>query len=477
MTLEGLLTLMGLIIAIYALAQPVQRRSIPLLVPMWLVLLSIVISASLLMWRYALRVLCIELYPWSDLASMVGAFIFPLAGLIIAYLYWHRAKISKQNDKKFRRFILASFYEDKFDELMRIVEKNEESLHRVLKPETLDLLFERTFVKRMVEAHNWIHLRLFSNNRLVEKLPDRFRVTDNLIREFLNAKATPLHSAIVAAYGGSEHLRPTKKEWELIKKTLQNPEWYMSVRIDYSLTVLACCEEIASGKYDRPYNQNDEWYTASQGESTRLRCPFYLALKTHVIMLKKAIEIKGEDDYYVSDIWDLFRGVCGHSRYNENVWENRDASSEHPTPFAYLIKEVFFDLKDLCREKGRYKQSIRPPGRVGSDLIRIWASSVAYLGYSRDKVSDRFKAECLGYYLAYTLEMKETCEKTEGENKENSKLWCDQLVEELKKHKAGDEILREVLFESMNHLDIGKTYIYDHEDWLRSVLQLPKRPN
>ena len=124
MSLEGLLTLIGIIIAVYALAQPVQRRSIPLLVPMWLVPLSIVISAGLLIWRYAVLVLCFEFYPWSDLASMVGAFLFPITGVLVAYFYWRRAKLKKQKDTKFQRFILASYYEDKFDELMRIVEKN-----------------------------------------------------------------------------------------------------------------------------------------------------------------------------------------------------------------------------------------------------------------------------------------------------------------------------------------------------------------
>jgi len=461
-------------VAVYALAQPIQRRSVPLFAPMWFVLFTIVISAGFLIWHYIVPALCYKFLPWSDIGSVVGAFFFPIMGVLTAYAFWYRAKLTKRKDKKFQRFIYASYYEDKYDELMRILEKNEKSLHKVLEPETLDLLFERKFVKHMVDAHKWIHLRLFSNKELVEKLPNRFRVTDNIIREFIDAKNTPLHSAIVKDYGGSEYLRPTKEEWDLIEKTLQNPEWYMSVRIDYALTVLACCEVIVSKNLDPSYNKNDEWYIAHQGESTRLRCPVYLAIKTHVIMLKKAIEIEGEEDYYTSDLWNIFQSVCEHSKYDKDVWENIDANSEYPTPFAYLMKEILSDLEFLCNDS--YKQGNRPLGRIGDNLIRTWATCVANLGHSKNKVSNKFKHDCIGYYLSYTLKMMEAFEGAEGERKVNIKQWRDLLVEELKRYRSGDDRLGETLFQSMNELDMGKRYISDYHEWLRGELSLPDRP-
>jgi len=470
LSLEGLLTLIGLVVAVYALAQPIQRRSIPLFVPIWFVLFSFVISAGFLILRYIVPTLCYKLLPWSDIGSVVGAFFFPILGVLIAYVFWYRAKLTKRKDIKFQRFIYASYYEDKFDELMRILEKNEESLQEVLKPETLDLLFERIFVKRMVDAHKWIHLRLFSNKELVKMLPNRFRVTDNIIREFIDAKNTPIHSAIVKDYGGSEYLRPTEEEWELIEKTLQNPEWYMSVRIDSALTVLACCEVIASKNLDQSYNQHDEWYIARQGESTRLRCPVYLAIKTHVIMLKKAIEIEGEDDYYTSDLWNIFQSVCEHSVYNRDVWDDIDTNSEYPTPFAYLIKEILSDLEFLCKEI--YKQGDRPLGHIGNNLIRTWATCVANLGFSNNKVSNKFKYECIGYYLSYVLKMREAYENAEGERKVNIKQWLDLLVGELEKFRRGNTRLQEALFQSVNDLDMGKRYIWDYHEWLRGELGL-----
>ena len=105
MSLEGLLTLIGIVVAIYALAQPIQRRSVPLFVPIWFVLFSIIISAGLLIWRYAVPTFCYDFYPWSDFASMVSAFFFPIIGLLTAYVFWHRAKLKKKKDAKFHRFI------------------------------------------------------------------------------------------------------------------------------------------------------------------------------------------------------------------------------------------------------------------------------------------------------------------------------------------------------------------------------------
>jgi len=239
LSLEGLLALIAIIIAIYALAQPVQRRSVLLLVPIWLVVLSVVISAGLLIWRYAVPTFHYEFYPWADFVSMVGAFFLPTLGIIIAYVFWLRAKLSAKKDRKFRKFILTCIKDNRFDELLRILDKNEKSLVNVLERDTLDLLFDRRFVEHTISARNWIHLRLLSNKELIEKLTDRFAATNSLMRKLVAAETSPLHSAIVAVYGGREHTYLTDDERKLIDETLQNPEWYMSVRADYTLIIYA----------------------------------------------------------------------------------------------------------------------------------------------------------------------------------------------------------------------------------------------
>ncbi len=475
MSLTGLLTVIGIIIAIYALAQPIQRKSIHIFVPIRLIILLIIISVIILIWRYVVPTLGYKFYPWSDLVSKISVFLLPIVGAIIAPIFWYKAKLTTKKDGKFREFILTSLYEDKFGELVRILNRNKESLAGVLKPETLELLFERKFVRHMVSARNWIHLDLFSNKQLIEKLTPRFRVTNNIMREFVAVRTSPLHLAIVSEYGGREHTRITNEDRKLIDKTLQNPEWYMSVRADYPLIIFAV-GELASGKFDISYNQNDENYISSQGEGTRLSCPVYLALKTHVLMLKKAIEIEGEDDYYVSDLFDLFRNVYDHSKFDEDVWENIEANSDFPTPFVYLMKQILYDFNDFCTEN--FKQGGRPPGRIGSDLITMWSLSISIFTYTykEGKVSDKFKFEFIGEYLSCTMKMMERYERAEGEIKENIKLWRDQLVEGVKSHRIGFGDNREMLTQSMDKLDIGKRHIFNYREWLRGELGLEGNP-
>jgi len=475
LSLEGLLTITGIIIAVYAFARPVQRRSLRLFVPVWLIPVSLFVSACILIYRYYVLTFGYEFYPLADLISMVCAFFLPIVGALIAISLWHKAKLKNKTDKRFRDFILACLHDNTYDELVRILVKNEDSLAHVLEPETLDLLFERKFVQAINRAPTWLHLRLFSKKELVAKLPDRFRVTDIVMRELVAEQASPLHYAVASEYGGKEYTLISDKEWDLVEKTLHNPEWYMSVRADYTLIIVAC-ETLFSGKIDKPYNRNDDLYITSQGESTRLKCPVYLASKTHALMLKKAIELNEDKDYYVSDLWNLFQIICDHSRYDKDVWENPDANWEYPTPFVFLMKEILYDLFCLC--DNCFNKGNRPPKRIGSDLVRIWSACVTWVAKSNGKVSKEFKLKCLKQYLDYCLELKQYYEhgnKAE-ERKENSKYWVVLFIEELKKQFRGDEALKDMIFHAVNELDYGKRHVSDNHNWMRKELGLPELP-
>lgn len=54
-------------------------------------------------------------------------------------------------------------------------------------------------------------------------------------------------------------------------------------------------------------------------------------------MLEEAIKLNDDDDYYISDLFDLFHAVCNHSRYDKNVWENPMVNHEYPTPFLFFL--------------------------------------------------------------------------------------------------------------------------------------------
>ena len=170
MSLEGLLTIIAIIIAVYAFAHPVQRRSLRLFVPVWLIPVSLLVSACILIWRDAVLTFGYEFYQWSDFVSKLCAFLIPIIGALIAISLWSKAKLKNKTDKRFRDFILVCLHGNTFAELVRILKKNEDSLAHILEPETLDFIFEKKFVHAMTHARDWIHLRLLSNKNLVEKL-------------------------------------------------------------------------------------------------------------------------------------------------------------------------------------------------------------------------------------------------------------------------------------------------------------------
>jgi len=166
---------------------------------------------------------------------MVGAFFLPIIGVIIAYILWHRAKLNSKKNYGVRKFILTCIKENKFDELLRILDKNKKSAANVLEGETLDLLFEREFVENAIGARNWIHLDLLSDEKIIKKINNRLAAVNNLMRGLIVAESSPLHFAIVSKYEGREHVHASEEEWKLIERTIQNPEWYMYVRADLSV--------------------------------------------------------------------------------------------------------------------------------------------------------------------------------------------------------------------------------------------------
>jgi hypothetical protein len=54
-----------------------------------------------------------------------------------------------------------------------------------------------------------------------------------------------------------------------------------------------------------------------RGISRRAHCPVYLALKAEVLAIESALVKCVEKDFYVSDLWDIFRAVQERSVFEE----------------------------------------------------------------------------------------------------------------------------------------------------------------
>jgi hypothetical protein len=211
----------------------------------------------------------------------------------------------------------------------------------------------------------------------LKALENRHRAVDVVVRELLRSGVSPLRSAVVSRYGGLEHFIYAESERALIEKTFQSPQWYFESGAHYPLTI-SSVEALRSGKLDTDYNDVGRDYEVSQGISRRSRCPIYLATKTEVLAIEAALEGHIEKDFYVSDLFDIFRAVKERSKYDEAVWLSPLSNSEFPTPYAYLLYTITSDLEDLsCTAAQAATCSAQQPESEGSASQQVGAPGMS----------------------------------------------------------------------------------------------------
>ena len=381
MTLEGLLAIAGIIVAVYAMAQPVQRRSIGLFVPIWLVPSSLVLSAGLVLWKEVADVFGYYLLPWADCLVIVMAFLSPVITTIVAIILWDRARLSPRKDAGFREFIRACLRESRFDELVRIMEKNYNRCARAYQRETADLLFDDRLVQAMVQAKTWIHLELLVNEDFYKLLQFPRGAVGRTLRALLSSDNSPLRTAALIDEGGDETLHYNDPEDRLIK-TFRDPTWYHRCEAGYPL-LIAACEKIDSGELDNSYNQVASRYGAWQGVSTRTYCPIFLAEKTIAHVLIASIESGGvtpqQSHRNAADLWDLFKTIYKHSQYKPETWDEPIECGDYPTPFGFLLAGILNDYEDACdKALSQSHYGTTPPKEALNSVIRMWAYCIMY---------------------------------------------------------------------------------------------------
>ncbi|MBN1362338.1 MAG: hypothetical protein JW993_17215 [Sedimentisphaerales bacterium] len=349
------------------------------------------------------------------------------------------------------------------------MEKNEARIADALTPENLDLLFEERFVDAMTRTRTWLHLRLLSHAEVVKKLPYRNGPVDSVIRALMLEPSSPLCVSVAHSYGTKDPPFSPEDDWELLERTVENPSWYIELRADYPLLMVAC-EALDSGRLDLAYNRNDELYIAHQGRTTRTRCPVFLALKAHVLVLRRAVQAQQDRDFYVSDLYDLFMTVCDHSVYEPAVWRNPRANTEYPTPFVFLMRQILLDLSSLftechCHRKDR-------PGQLGSDIVRIWAFCLIYLAGSKGKVSDEFK---IGEFTSFLNDCIDIRPMASGRTHPEEDAWSQLFVDVLSEQIPSGSRERLILQEAADRLNPLKPEVHASDNWLREQLGLPER--
>jgi len=479
-TLEALLTFAGILVGVLAIARPVQRHSLFLFGSVWRLVPAIFISFFLIFCRDAPLGMSSPFgwpLPTVLFGLTAGAFLIPVLAAVWSWASWHRAKLTDRRIKHIENLFQAALREREFDEVERIVRKNLRNLNR-LPASAVSVLFDRAMVTALVDSHSLVHLELLSNMSFLRLETVGFAEVDTVVRVLLRSEVSPLRSAVLKRYGGQEHIKYTEEEQDLMEKTFEKPAWYTLAGAHYPL-VISAVEALRTGKLDDDYNDVGRDYEADQGISRRSHCPVYLAEKTEVIAIECAIEKKVEADLYVSDLWDIFRAVLERSRFKETIWESPLSHPEFPTPYAYLLYEINFDLRRLSASTVLASISnTQPPraelkGRFPGDLAQTWSFCVWNISGSKGQVSPDFRKYAIKQYLLFILELGWGPSEV-GAGIENSTVgldaWRDLFLRELQHRFAGDPSGKEVLKEALESLDEGKRYVSDGLDWLKEKL-------
>jgi hypothetical protein len=481
-TLEALLTFIGILAAVLAIARPVQRHSLRLFVPAWCLPAAILLSLVLMICRDAPFGVSPPFgWPLSVVlfGLTMGAFLIPVAAALWSWAAWDRAKLTGKKVGRVENVFQAALREREFDEVERILRKNQQSLEQ-LPASAASVLFHPAMVTALVDSHSLIHLELLANTHFLKSLENRHGAVEVVVRELLRSEVSPLRSAVVSRYGGLEHLTYSDSERTLMEKTFLNPKWYFEANAHYPL-VISAVEALRSGNLDTVYNDKGRDYEARQGISTRSHCPVYVAIKTEVLAIEAALERRVEGDFYVTDLVDIFRSVLERSKFDEAVWQSSLSNPEFPTPFAYLLYEIAGDLCNLSEkslEEATSKHAplrAENPGRLARDLALTWSFCVWRIADSQDQVAPKFRNHVIEQYLLFVLALawapSEIYSGPVGDDVEGIHHWRDLFLRELQARFVSASFRERVaLDETFDSMDHGKRSVAKGSAWLKEKL-------
>jgi hypothetical protein len=485
MPLEALLTFIGILLAALAIMRPVQRHALSLFVPLWGVVTALLCSLTCIIVRDAplgVRPLFGWPLPLVTYLLTLGAFLIPVGAAAWSWVSWYRARLNRRNIARVEKVFQAALRESEFDEVERIVRKNQQRLDG-LPASAVTVLFLPKMVEALINSNSFVHLELLSHKPFLESLENRFGAVEVVVRELLVSGISPLRSAIVSRFGGLEHLTYTETERALMEKTFLRPEWYSEANAHYPLTISAI-EVLRTGELDAVYNGVGRSYEASQGASTRVNCRVYLAAKTEFLANEAAIKAHAKRDFYLSDLFDVFSAVRERSKFDTDIWNSDLSNAEYPTPYAYLLYEIARDLRELSGNALREATanpahaSVLASGMSYNDpilvLARTWSFCVRSIADSEAQVSPAFRNQLIKEYLLFVLalgwEPSEIFHVSIGKGSSGFDVWRDLFVKELQDRFVGESVRKKALKAAFNSLDQGKGYVFDGSSWLEEKL-------
>ncbi len=481
MSLDGLIAVAGILLAIVAIADPVQRRSILLFVPMSILSFGMLAALAIVLFLRAADAWQIAICAKWQYYLYLASFLVPTVAVAVAIGCWQRCRLNSRKAKGLIAIIDTAFKEERYQEVERILARNRSHLH-LLSMSALHRCFDRRIVSVLVEARSNLHLEMLTEPKLVQTARNAyFLFADNVIRELVCSPTSPWRSAVLAEYGGRESWEYLDEDRAVVDKTLKDPNWYVRTSAHTPL-LMSGLEPIRSGSLDANYNQLSVQYQSGTGISNRASCAVYLSSKMEVLAISTAVRYRCKEDLYATDLFHIFNELLNHSRYCADIWESTLSNWEYPTPYAYLLHSIYFDLQRLFYEglvtsvhatdSRSTPSAVSPPIEIDTQIAVSWSLCLSAIARSRDSVSDRFRDHLAQEYLNSALQLRYAPQEIPGLASSVTGLqpWWELLLEPIRRQVLQKDEVHASLARAFTYLDMGKEYVQRGSAWLSSSL-------
>lgn len=510
MSYQGLLAFIAVAVAIYRLADPAQRISAEMFVQWrWLVLGAAFSFIALLANDLSDRGVSL-LPPASRACLSAAALIVPVLAMLQALAQWRRAALDDKSTAALPRLIRTGLLEGRSDEIERVIQRNAATLH-ALPSVVLDGIFDRHLIRAFLRARSMLHLDLLSRPEVLEAVKPPFDIADRLIRELLDPDLalSPLRFEVLDTLSRKRTFAYDPIEGSLFERTFGEPTWYTATAAHRPLLFVGI-EALHSARLDDRYNAIGRAYEAQEGRPERATCPLYLTLTAQCLAIEAAIDGGFEGELYVTNLWWLFDAVLRRSVYRPQVWTNSEATSAHPTPYAFVLHEIVHRLERLSQHalekatttdnvpledqlettmaavEGRSPRwpvrsprwTVLPPGRIAQQLALAWSFCTAAILTSDGKVSDRLR-EGLANPLIYLLidlhsEPSRIFHGAPPIGTPALDAWRDLFLGRLRERLQADANEVDAPLHDLldHHLDLGRANVIEGRNWLMKELGL-----
>jgi hypothetical protein len=458
MTLIDLLTLLGIVVAAWALLDPPSRAFAELIVD-WrapITVFAALVTMSLVgnYWSEAWGRL-----PRGTLRALeIASFVLPVA--VGAY---YATRISRRKITERHLVVLADFLNiarsaKRYDLVRDVVTRNADLLRRSGPAGVFVVLCREDVIRDCLETEQYDLIELLLHPDVRARVR-QLSVAPRLAIALLEIPTSPVRRAILEHDGGDEHAEATETDERILAHSFESPTWFIRSGARYRVLIWAL-EEIDSGSLDAAYNGDPYFYARRQGLSGRATCRLFLVIRVYARALHAAAAAGFAHDCYATDLSDIARTILRHCRIEAEAWESHGL--EWKTPYHYLLHEIVTIIEDVLRTA--VDADLKAGTKVGpvfQQVAQTWSIITTALVQNDEKIPERQSMQLASRQIDWALRLKSVPFDVlhHAPNRDTSPHALELMREFVEHNCYTTRAPREVAMRLFDQLDFGKGWV------------------